>query len=151
MDENLNKNNSHSIGHSMGPCVVKNGILYDYFKQPIKDPTVLLDIGENTVVLLKYGTKDKVKNYYKNMLSKYMKSDLLDKLGFDKIDKIKLISFDESQNVKYTVDEICTFINWVNNTIYTKDLAICISSEEQMHKKLNELMEIGFWSIEEER
>lgn len=153
MDENLNKNNSHSIG----PCIVKNGTLYDYFRQPIKEPTVLLDIGENTVVLLKYGTKDKVKNYYKNMLSKYMKSDLLNKLGFDKIDKIKLIlfneskidkikliSFDESQNAKYTVDEICAFINWVNNTIYTKDLAICISSEEQMHKKLNELMEIGF-------
>lgn len=48
--------------------------LYDYFKQPIKDPTVLLDVSGNTVVLLKYGTKDKVKNYYKNMLEKYMKS-----------------------------------------------------------------------------
>lgn len=140
MDKNLNKNNSHSIG----PCIVKNGILYDYFEQPIKDPTVLLDVGGNTVVLLKYGTKDKVKNYYKNMLEKYMKSDLFFKLGLDKIDKFKLISFNVSSDAKYTVDEICTFINWVNNTIYVKDLAICISSEEQMHKKLNELMEISF-------
>lgn len=144
MDKNLNENNSHSISHSIGPCIVKNGILYDYFKQPIKDPTVLLDVGGNTVVLLKYGTKDKVKNYYKNMLEKYMKSDLFFKLGFDKIDKFKLISFNVSSDAKYTVDEICTFINWVNNTIYAKDLSICISSEEQMHKKLNELMEIDF-------
>ena len=127
MDKNLNENNSHSIG----PCIVKNGILYDYFEQPIKDPTVLLDVGGNTVVLLKYGTK-------------YMESDLFFKLGFDEIDKFKLISFNVSSDAKYTVDEICTFINWANNTIYVKDLAICISSEEQMHKKLSELMEIGF-------
>ena len=77
------------------------------------------------------------------MLEKYMESDLFFKLGFDKIDKFKLISFNVSSDAKYTVDELCTFINWANNTIYTKDLA-CISSEEQMHKKLNELMEIGF-------
>ena len=82
--------------------------------------------------------------YNKNMLEKYMKSDLFFKLGLDKIDKFKLISFNVSSDAKYTVDEICTFINWVNNTIYVKDLAICISSEEQMHKKLNELMEISF-------
>ena len=50
MDKNLNENNSHSISHSIGPCIVKNGILYDYFKQPIKDPTVLLDVSGNTVV-----------------------------------------------------------------------------------------------------
>lgn len=137
--------------HQNGPCTVSYGSMYGFNGSIIEHPTVILDIPKDTeeiVTLHKYGSEDKIKPLYDEMQSKYKAH------GFDEMaESLTLISFntltgfanyDKMTQAKFTTDEICTLINWLNNSIYVKSFIEFIQSDEAaMHKHLAQLASFG--------
>lgn len=139
--------------HENGPCKVSYGSIYGYSGCMIEQPiSIIIDIpeDENDVITVhKYGTQSQLQPTYDRIQSQYRKN------GFDNIaDNLVLITFnaisgfadyDKMTNAKFTTDEICTIINWLNNTIYAKSFhAFTQLDEPAMHARLRELAEFGF-------
>lgn len=138
--------------HQNGPCTVSYGSMYGYNGCMIEHPAIILDIPKDTeeiVTLHKYGPEDKIKPLYNEMQSKYKA------LGFDEMaESMTLISFniltgfadyDKMTQAKFTTDEICTLINWLNNSIYAKNfIEFTQSDKAAMHAHLAKLASIGF-------
>lgn len=137
--------------HRNGPCTVSYGSMYGFNGCMIENPSVLLDVDmeDDRVVLVKYGPKDGIKEYFDNMVQRYKAN------GFDNlVDSLRFISFntltgfpeyDEMTKAKFTTDEICTMINWLNNHISAHQLNDLFTADEStMHERLKQLAEIGF-------
>lgn len=135
--------------HRHGPCKVMHGSIYGFNGCMIENPAVVFSMNDNDFVIYKYGPRDKLQTYYDNAVQKYLNN------GFEDMAKeLQILSFsvqtgfidyDKTTNAKFTVDEICTFINWMNNSIPVKRFQELISSsEEGMHERLAELSELGF-------
>jgi hypothetical protein len=135
--------------HKNGPCTVIDGSLYDFNLNIVENLSVIIDVSGEVLTLLKYGEKEMVSEYYQLMIDRYTEVRL-----YDMIAGIQFISFDvetgfcdydKMTKAKFTVDELCTLLNWMHNSISTKQFIELINSNEDfIHKKLKELSELGF-------
>lgn len=138
--------------HENGPCTVSYGSMYGYNGDMIEHPAVILDMSqdpEEILILHKYGPEDKIRPLYEEMQAKYKA------FGFDEMaESLTLISFttitgfpdyDKMVQAKFTTDEICTLINWLNNCIHVKSFTEFMQSDEAaMHARLAQLASFGF-------
>lgn len=140
--------------HQNGPCTVSYGSMYGFDGCMIEQPAVILDMSDkddsnSILTLLKYGSHERIKPLFEHMRTKYKSA------GFDEIaDNLTLISFntvtgfadyDKMTNAKFTTDEICTLINWMQNVIPVKSFIELIESDETtIHERLAQLASFGF-------
>lgn len=138
--------------HENGPCTVMYGSIYGFNKCMIENPAVIIALPESDddiVVLYKYGPVDRLSGIYDDMREKY------EAAGFkDMADALVLINFntssgladyDKTTGAKLTSDEICTLINYMNNSIPLKTYKKLTAFDEAgLHTKIKELTEYGF-------
>ena len=107
--------------HKNGPYFVNNGSICSMYNNGFmvdEDTTILVDLAVGT--LLRVGKKEIVTNYYNVIVEKYTKLDCLELL-----EEMKLITFNicypnleyKPDNYNFTIDEVCTIINWFSNSI----------------------------------
>ena len=123
--------------HEQCNYYVQCGSIYSRCNQSImldEDVTVILDIDVGT--LIKVGKKDWVENYFNEMCRSYMD------VGCQSIvDGLKLMTFD----AKFDIDEICTIINWFNNSIGGERMRWFLSlSFDDVKSEIKRLQNIGF-------
>lgn len=110
--------------HENGPYYTQNGSIYSRYNDGFmmdEDSSVIVDVGTGT--LLKVGKRENIEPYYRTMCQKY------NQMGFPEFyETLRLVTF----NVKYeelnfapegynfSIDEVCTIINWFNNSIGDK-------------------------------
>lgn len=101
----------------------------------INDMCIIVD--KETGVLLKYGDKEKsdIIKYYETMC------DSLAKIGLD--NTYDLITFDRYKG-NLSIDDICTIVNYGLNAHSERFLNIFTLSEEDLHKRINELKKYGY-------
>lgn len=135
--------------HENGPCSVQYSSIYNFRMIEIDDPAILIDTSGDTVILLKYGNKDMVMDYYDTVTDKYAAIGMNEFCSGMHVIVFNVKSgfahYDDVTKAKFTVDEACTLINWLNNHILTSQLTELLESDEStIHGKLHELAEIGF-------
>lgn len=139
--------------HQNGPCTVSYGSIYGITGTTIEDPAVIVDMSDDDddaiLTLIKYGSKKMIDDVYNKMHETYVKA------GFHEMaDNLTVLSFtvisgfpdyDKIFNARFTSDEICTLINWMNNCIPMKHFKTFLGmNETEMHDHLKHLEEIGF-------
>lgn len=127
---------------------VQYGSIYSH-----SNPGVMLDEDITIVVdtevgsLLKIGKKDWVEKYFHDMCNKYVSA------GFPEMnDHLQLITFHVKyenlgfapEGYNFDIDEICTIINWFNNSIGDKLKWFLGLSLDDAKAHIKKLQEIGF-------
>ena len=123
--------------HNTGFLTVKDNKLCMYDAViPIEHPAIILDTSSGT--LLKVGDIKWVKDYYEKACGR------LRIVNKDMAESLALLEFEYS-NSNLNVDELCTMINYFNNSIGPDSLKkFFLLTEEETHQKLRSLMEAGF-------
>lgn len=115
-----------------------------------KTTSILVDTGTGTGTgtVLKIGPKDKIEPYYRTMLQRY------NQIGFPELYKdIKLITFNVKYNefgfnpegYNFSIDEVCTIINWFWNSIGDKmNEFLSMSDLGAVKAKIEHLQFLGF-------
>lgn len=121
----------------------------------IENPAIILNIHEDAdddseiITLHKYGNAEDMQKIHKTMLAHYINA------GFDDMAKsLTLIEFnaltgcadyDRFSGAKFSTDEICTFINYLNNSITIRQFKELFEGEEMhIHERLAKLASFGF-------
>ena len=109
--------------HSNGPYYTHDGSIYNPFVPQFvmnENASILIDIETGT--LLKVGERKIIEPYYLTMCQK------CHKIGYTTMtNALQIITFNvKSEPYDFDIDDICTIINWFNNSI-----------GEQMKKFLN--------------
>lgn len=141
--------------HQNGPLKTEYGSIYGFSGNMIENPAIILDIPGETdddseiITLHKYGNAKDMQKIHKTMLANYINA------GFDDMAKsLTLIEFntltgctdyDRFSGAKFSTDEICTFINYLNNCITIRQFKELFEGEEtHIHERLAELASFGF-------
>lgn len=141
--------------HQNGPLKTEYGSIYGFNGNMIENPAIILDIPEEAdddseiITLHKYGSAEAMQEIYKTMYARYANA------GFDDMAKsLTLIEFntltgcadyDRFSGAKFSTDEICTFINYLNNCITIKQYKELFEGEEtHIHERLAKLASFGF-------
>lgn len=141
--------------HQNGPLKTEYGSIYGFNGNMIENPAIILDIPEETdddseiITLHKYGNAEDMQKIHKTMLAHYINA------GFDDMAKsITLIEFntltgcadyDRFSGAKFSTDEICTLINYLNNSITIRQFKELFEGEEMhIHERLAKLASFGF-------
>jgi hypothetical protein len=107
--------------HEKGNYFTQYGSIYAKSNPGImldEDITIVIDIESG--ILMKVGKKDMVEAYFNDSVSKYVA------VGFPEMqNKLKLITFKVKyeelgfapEGYNFDIDEICTILNWFNNSI----------------------------------
>lgn len=123
--------------HDTNFMTVKDGKLcHSTSGKIIEHPAIILDTALGT--LLKVGDIEWIRDYYETGCGN------LKKISKEMAESITLLDFSNlSSNL--TVDELCTMINYFNNSIGPDSLKkFFLLTEEETHQKLRSLMEAGF-------
>lgn len=127
---------------------VQYGSIYSH-----SNPGVMLDEDITIVVdtevgsLLKIGKKDWVEKYFHDMCSKYVSA------GFPEMqNELQLITFHVKyenlgfapEGYNFDIDEICTIINWFNNSIGDKLKWFLGLPLDEAKAQIKRLQEVGF-------
>lgn len=132
--------------HECGPCTISNSKLISYNKEVICNPAILLDVCDNTVVLLKYGEQDFINDYYNSMVNGYLE------LGCSSfIEHLTIINLSDALQFNViadkgllTLDEVCTIINWLSNHPSEKVIKEKLGDGCTIHDNLKQLSLLGF-------
>lgn len=141
--------------HQNGPLKTEYGSIYGFNGNMIENPAIILDIHEDAdddseiITLHKYGNAEDMQKIHKTMLAHYINA------GFDDMAKsLTLIEFntltgcadyDKFSGAKFSTDEICTFINYLNNSITIRQFKELFEGEEtHIHERLAKLASFGF-------
>lgn len=142
---------THDELHKNGPCKVQYGSIYSFSGNMIEQPAVILDISKDPtdiLTVLRYGSAKDIKSTYDVMHDRYTRAgftEMAENLTMITFDTVTgFTDYDRMTGAKFTTDEICTLINWLNNAITIKDFNALFESEETAHKKLEQLMSFGF-------
>lgn len=140
--------------HQNGPCRVFQGNMYGFNGYIIEHPSVILDMSDKDkpdgiLILLKYGSDEHIKPLFEDMREKYKSAGLnkiADNLTFISFNTVTgFANYDRINNAKFTIDEICTLINWMQNAISAKSFIELIESDETtIHERLAQLASFGF-------
>ena len=116
--------------------VKENKICMYNSNTPIENPAIVLDVSSGT--LLKVGEADWVREYFESACHR------LRAVNKEMADSLAILEFKYS-NSNMSVDELCTMINYFNNSIGPELLKrFFLLTEDEMHQKLRGLMEAGF-------
>jgi hypothetical protein len=122
--------------HTNGYFTVKdNKIVSTLNENKIFDETVGLVLDKSVGTLLHIGNKESATDYFNTVVHAYRSRGLN-----DIAEDITLVTFfirpeNSSFEDKFTADEICTFVNWLNN---------CIGNE-----KVNEFLSYNYHQLTE--
>lgn len=122
--------------HENGPFKELDGSVYcELIGTIIEHPAVLVDLETGTV--LKNTDEDIVKAYFAAFCSEMLKIDPKSVYNY------KVIVFDKYKNL--SVDEICTLMNYMRNSIGPEKMRELLSMKpENLKGKLSRLAEIGW-------
>lgn len=123
--------------HDTGFLTVKdNKLCFCDSSIAIEHPAIILDTSSGT--LLKVGDIKWVKDYYEKACGR------LRIVNKDIADSLALLEF-EYLNSNLSIDELCTMINYFNNSVGPDSFKkFFLLTEEETHQKLRSLMEAGF-------
>ena len=141
-----------NCNHINGPLYVDNGSILSHVNKDILldediSACITVDNDDNRLILHKYGKHEYVKQYYDKVVHR-----LSDMNCIDLANEWKLISF----NVQYpefnfvpdghnfTIDEICTLLNWWSNCPGDEGSEIFNLSIDDIKIKLKNLASYGF-------
>ena len=134
--------------HENGNYYVQYGSIYSRANSGVmfdEDTTIIVDKECGT--LLKVGRKDQLKTYYDTMCQKYNAA------GLSHVnDNLMLITFHVKydnldfapEGYNFDIDEICTIINWFNNSIGNQMKTFLDMPLEDAKTKIKQLQKIGF-------
>lgn len=126
--------------HENGPWSLENGMFINAYVSDActNDPAVYIDMEDGT--LLKSGDASMVKDYAGLHTSELLRN------GFSDMAKgLTVIEFDRYPSAKLTADEICTLMNYLQNSLGAEKVqALFQMEEEKLKEKLKALYEIGF-------
>lgn len=141
--------------HKNGPLKVEYGSIYGFTGNMIENPAIILDIPDESaddseiVTLHKYGNTESMQKAYETMHTRYENAGCE-----DMVKSLTLIVFnvqtgfadyDKFSGARFSPDEICTLINYLNNSITIKQFReLFYVEEDRMHARLAELASIGF-------
>lgn len=122
--------------HDTNFMTVKDGKLYHSASgKIIEHPAIVLDVSSGT--LLKVGEVDWVREYFESACPR------LRAFNKEMADSLAILEFKYS-NSNMSVDELCTMINYFNNSIGPELLKrFFLLTEDEMHRTLRGLMEAG--------
>lgn len=122
--------------HENGPFEEIDGSVYCKLTGTILEhPAILVDLETGTV--LKNADEDIVKAYFGTFCSEILKIEPKSVYNY------KVIVFDKYRNL--SVDEICTLMNYMRNSIGPEKMRELLSMRpEHLKEKLNKLVEIGW-------
>lgn len=143
--------------HSIGPWYIQNGSLCNRISNTFYDEDIAMLIEtneeEDTGILHKVGRFENVSKYFDEMTSKLERIGMTDSykdlhliqfnVKFEAIPDLDVPEF-APEGYNFTVDEICTIVNWFNNSIggeMGKFLALPLI---EMKNKIQSLQRIGF-------
>lgn len=143
--------------HTIGPWYVENGSMLNRNNSQMLDEDIAILIEscpeDDLGVLLKVGTWDKVSKYYEETVDKYntmwMPNAYKDmrlihfNVKFDAIPEHDIPEF-APEGYNFTVDEICTIINWFYNHIGAKMDEFLKLPLSEAKLKIQSLQKIGF-------
>ena len=143
--------------HSIGPWHTNNGSIFNKTNTVMLDEDIAIlidcDVENDYSTVLKIGPYDMVSNYFEKMINKYNLN------GFaDTCENMKIIKFNVKFNAikkynipefapyghNFTIDEICTIINWFSNHIGKQMDEFLKLSLDDAKSKIKKLQTIGF-------
>lgn len=137
--------------HEIGPWYTDNGSMISRITHTILDEDIAVcitvDADDNSLILHKIGKMEFIKNYYDTAVQR------LAGIGCqDLANEWKLISFNVQypefnfapEDYNFTIDEICTLINWWNNSPGAEGSKILTMPIDDAKDKLEMLSRIGF-------
>lgn len=137
--------------HEIGPWYTDNGSMISRITHTMLDEDIAVcitvDADDNSLILHKIGKMEFIKNYYDTAVQR------LASIGCqDLANEWKLISFNVQypefnfapKGYNFTIDEICTLINWWNNSPGSEGGEILTMSIDNAKDKLAMLSRIGF-------
>lgn len=136
--------------HKIGICSEINGSVTVGYKC-LDTPAVIIDKPENEddyVTFHKVGSVGNIREIYDDMCKKFNAA------GFkDMADSLMMFTFNvksswsqcTDKHTIFSADEVCTIINWLQNSISVGDLNKFLAlNEDGMHKRVAELASYGF-------
>ena len=137
--------------HEIGPWYTDNGSMLSRITGTMLDEDIAvcitIDANDNSLILHKIGKMAFIKDYYDTAVQR------LASIGCQEIaNEWKLISFNVQypefnfvpEGYNFTIDEICTLINWWNNSPGAEGSKILTMSIDDAKDKLELLSRIGF-------
>lgn len=138
--------------HQNGPLTIVDDIIMDVFGNIINEPAVIADIDPTPgamLTLLKFGDKSRVEKHYLASQAHFAAKGLSELFKYHNLLVFHPVTgfadYDNAQHAVFTKDEICTLINWMNNSIYVKQYEELIyMSVDEAKEKLADLAACGF-------
>ena len=137
--------------HEIGPWYTDNGSMVSKITGTIldEDIAICISIGadDNLLTAHKVGKMKQIRTYYDTVVQKLVS------IGFQEFaSEWKLISFNVQysefnfapEGYNFTIDEVCTLINWWNNSPGAEGSKILSMSADDAKDKLEMLSRIGF-------
>lgn len=137
--------------HEIGPWYTDNGSMISRITGTILDEDIAIcisiDADDNLLIAHKVGKMKQIRTYYDTTVQK-----LVSRGCQELASEWKLISFNVQypefsfapEGYNFTIDEICTLINWWNNSPGTEGSKILSMSIDEAKDKLEMLSRIGF-------
>ena len=105
----------------------------------MNNPVVILDKDTGTLIKMGDSLTSGIKNYYDKMISKYRDSGMI-----SMCDSMVYLEFDRYNGI-LNIDDICTLINYMNNSIGAEKMNKLLSLDEGSLKlEVQRLQDIGF-------
>lgn len=105
----------------------------------MNNPVVILDKDTGTLIKMGDSLTSGIKDYYDKMISKYRDLGMV-----SMCDSMVYLEFDRYNGV-LNIDDICTLINYMNNSIGAEKLNKLLSLDEGSLKlEVQRLQDIGF-------
>lgn len=148
---------NHNQKHQNGPWYVKYGSMFNKYNDGImldEDIAILIDScpEDDRGIVLKVGKYENVLKYFNSLIEKYNKNNIPEYYETMSIIKFNVMFEGVEENPKgfkpngynFTVDEICTIINWFLNCIGAEMDKFLHLSLDEAKAKIIKLQEIGF-------
>lgn len=139
------------ITHEIGSWFVDNGTMINRITGLHLDEDIAVCYSSNAddeiFSLHKVGKSENVELYYNKAITKLIANGFSDLANEFKTFKFN-IKYPElnytPNNYNFTIDEVCTLINWWSNSPGYNGIGILTMSLDEIKAKLEKLQEIGF-------